>query len=97
MNDPKYEIRDGRLWHIAGNYPVPSDEPVVTLRGKDPVTLAALAAYYLSATDDSHRISILERIVAVGLFQMNHLERTKVGCHLCGDEPLERKGGIENA
>lgn len=87
MNDPKYDIRNNRLHHVAGKYDVPADEPVVPLRGKDPVTLVALAAYYLHALDDAHKLSILDRIIAVATFQSQHLNRTKVGCHLCGDEP----------
>jgi hypothetical protein len=82
MNDPKYDIRDGRLWHREGKYYVPEEEPVMILRGKDPQALVMIAMYVLTAGDEAHRISATERRDAFRAYQERYPERTKIGCHL---------------
>lgn len=80
MNDPKYTIRDGRLWHIEGDYPIPDDEPVMVLRGKDPVALYAIACYANSHTCEAHIRSSHERLDAFKAFQSANPDRVNTDC-----------------
>lgn len=82
MNDPKYDIVDGRLWHREGRYFVPEEEPVMVLRGKDPVALELIRRYLECGVDDGHRVSATERLNAFASYQEKYPERTKIGCHL---------------
>lgn len=82
MNDPKYAIVGGRLHHVQGGYDVPDEEPVMILRGKDPVALKMIEMYLTSGVDDSHRESATERLNAFRAYQTAYPERTKIGCHL---------------
>ncbi len=85
MNDPKYTIRDGRLWHIGGNYAVPEEEPIMILRGKDPIALAMIRTYLESGVDAGHRESATERLMAFSEYQERYPARTRQGCHMHGD------------
>jgi hypothetical protein len=85
MNDPKYDVVDGRLWHREGRYFVPAEEPVMLLRGKDPVALAMIRTYLESGVDESHRASATERMEAFATYQAKYPERTKIGCHMHGE------------
>lgn len=82
MNDPKYEIRDGKLWHRLGGYAVPEEEPVMLLRGKDPVALAMIRIYLQSGVDEGHAQSATERLEAFAAYQAKYPARTRQGCHL---------------
>lgn len=79
MNDPKYVIRDGRLWHVSG-YQIPPDEPVMVLRGKDPFALAAIREYIRRHTDQAHQESAAERHLAFEAYQSAHPERVSTDC-----------------
>lgn len=91
--DRKYEFRDGVLWHREGNYPVPSDEPLCTLRGKDPDSVYALRAYidrcesvYTETGDDNakaHADGARQTLAEIEAFQSAHPERVRRGCHIC--------------
>lgn len=90
FQDPKYEFRDGRLWHRQGKYWVPSDEPVMVLRAKDPDTIKAIEAYVAhtaSVEGDQeaadHNSSSIERLEAFRKFQSENPSRVKRGCHKC--------------
>lgn len=97
-HDPKYQLgEDDAVFHRAGGYYLPADEPLVVFRGKDVGTLVALDAYqrfmdYVALHADtehardvarSHSESIGERIEAIQAFQREHPERTGLGCHTC--------------
>ncbi len=82
MNDPKYGIRDGKLFHKQGGYDVPDEEPVMVLRGKDPVALAMIRLYLDSGVDEGHRASATERLEAFAAYQKKYPARTRQGCHL---------------
>jgi hypothetical protein len=96
--DPKYRFgEDDRVFHREGGYFLPDDEPVVLFRGKDVGTLVALEAYlqfmlYVADNADTehartvardHATSISERIETIRQFQLDHPERTGLGCHTC--------------
>lgn len=97
-HDPKYQLgEDDRVLHRAGGYYLPADEPLVVFRGKDVGTLVALDAYkafmeYVAEHADTeharevaraHALSINERIQKIRQFQLDHPERTGLGCHTC--------------
>jgi hypothetical protein len=94
MADRKYQFRDGVLWHREGNYPVPADEPLCTLRGKDPDSLAAIRAYiqrceeeYQRTGDENaraHADGARETLAEFVAFQRANPSRVKRGCHNCG-------------
>jgi hypothetical protein len=81
MNDPKYTIKDGRLWHIAGNYAVPDEEPVMILRGKDPTVIAYVESYEHFAPDKAHLDASKKWLELAKAYQDKYPERVKVGCH----------------
>lgn len=91
MNDPKYGIRDNRIWHRAGEYYVSSDEPVMLLRGKDPAVPVMIEAYInylktLDTSDDriaSHIESATERLQTIRKWQADNPGRVTHGCHNC--------------
>jgi len=81
LNDPKYDIRKGKLWHREGKYFVPDEEPVMILRGKDPVALKMIETY-ISCCDDVHHVkSATERLLSFSKYQATYPERTVIGCH----------------
>jgi hypothetical protein len=97
-HDPKYQLGDDdRVFHRAGGYYLPDDEPLVVFRGKDVGTLVAMEAYlrfmeYVADRADTqharevaraHASSIGERIETIRQFQLDHPERTGLGCHTC--------------
>jgi hypothetical protein len=96
--DPKYRFgNDDSVFHRAGGYHLPDDEPLVLFRGKDVGTLVAMEAYrsfmeyvaehadteHARAVASSHAESITERIETIRAFQCKHPERTGLGCHTC--------------
>jgi hypothetical protein len=97
-HDPKYQFgADDAAFHRAGNYYLPEDEPLVLFRGKDVGTLVALDAYrgFMEYVADhaeteharevarAHAVSISERIETIKRFQLEHPDRTGLGCHTC--------------
>jgi hypothetical protein len=98
MHDPKYQFgSEDAVFHRAGGYFLPEDEPLVLFRGKDVGTLVALNAYrqfmeYVSEHADTahardvaraHAESIAERLSAIAAFQQENPDRTGLGCHTC--------------
>ena len=81
MNDPKYDILEGKLWHRAGAYAVPDEEPVMIIRGKDPVAIRMIEAYIASNPDEAHVQSATERLNAFREYQEKYPERARSGCH----------------
>lgn len=95
MADRKYENREGGLWHREGGYMVPSDEPLCTLRGKDPDAIFALRAYIVRchdvymATGDNMALAHMEgaqiTLSEFEKFQAEHPDRVRRGCHVCDE------------
>ena len=80
MQDPKYMIVGGILYHRQGNYPIPANEPVMILRGKDPVAIAAIEAYIAAHTCEDHKDSAHERLMSFRDYQREHPERVNTDC-----------------
>lgn len=93
MPDRKYENREGGLWHKEGGYMVPPDEPLCTLRGKDPDAVFALRAYIERCHDvymATHDEMALAHMEGAKLTMQEFLEwqranpqRVRRGCHTC--------------
>lgn len=104
--DPKYQFgTNDTIHHRAGNYDIPTDEPLVLFRGKDTGTLYAMEKYkeymeYQAKHADNedarriaieHAITITERIQTITKFQKEHPERIGIGCHTCKPQSITTK------
>ena len=94
LNDPKYSFINGRIWSGNGGYWIPSDEPVMVLRGKDQATIAAILGYIecLQRQDQTahvqeHIRTSTERLNAFMDFQAGHAVLIGIGCGI--DEKLK--------
>ena len=78
--DPKYCIRTNngsRLANSVTKEPIPEDEPVFILRGKDFNALHAIIYYQSLCTDESQKNAIDNSIEAFKNFAANNPERMK--------------------
>lgn len=73
--EPKYDVRDGRIVNRRTGEPIPDDEPVFVLRAKDRRALRALIAYYAAITDPGHAKAIAARIEDFRAFSRAHPKR----------------------
>lgn len=94
-HDPKYDWRDGGVWHREGGYLLPADEPVMLLRGKDVAVPHMIRAYIAllqsqpqTAIVRDHIASATERLATIETWQREHPDRSGLGCHTC--QQLER-------
>jgi DNA-binding transcriptional ArsR family regulator len=80
-NDPKYVVVDGRLCSAVTGEPIPADEPVLILRGKDTLALDAVWGYYRSLCAAKHEStmseSMLDRVKTFDTFRKDNPERMK--------------------
>lgn len=81
-NDPKYVVIDGKICNSCSKDPIPEDEPIFILRGKDRKALRALRNYCSTCDLDEHQVAVQERITEFKDF------RDKYGC----TEPDTRTG-----
>lgn len=80
MRDPKYRILGGELYHADPLYPVPVLEPVMVLRGKDPIALVAIEAYIAAHPCEDHKDSAHERLMAFKDYQREFPDRVNTDC-----------------
>lgn len=77
--DPKFYIENNRLVGQSG--PIPDDEPIFILRGRDICALSTLGAYYgvarVSGVNPDHLQAVEKRIAAFMDFRDDHPERMK--------------------
>lgn len=71
--DPKYDIENGRLVNAETREPIPEDEPVFILRGKDIHTLATLEFYSDQCEDVEHVDAVNKRIRDFRDFRNTHV------------------------
>jgi len=86
MSDPKYKSTDKGIYHEDG-YLIPSDEPLMIMRGKDIGALDSIVSYIemlqdqaATPTIESHLISSSERLLAFYEYQVGNPELQSVGC-----------------
>lgn len=76
--EPKYGIKDNRLYNRSSGEVIPDDEPVFIFRAKDALALEALKRYInLFHPDKEHHKAISERIKDFEKFAGDHPERMK--------------------
>ena len=76
--DPKYGINDdGVICNIATGVPIPNDEPIFILRGKDVLAEQAVAYYLTMVATGEHKQAIEHRIQDFKVFRLTHPERMK--------------------
>ncbi len=87
MSDPKYTPTANGIRHEDG-YMLPSDEPLMIMRGKDIGALNSVVDYIEMLQDQSpvtptiisHLESSLERLVAFYVYQRDNPHLQSVGC-----------------
>lgn len=86
---------DDTIYRRDGSAPIPADEPVFLLRGKDEVAVHAIARYIevMESYPDNelareHAASASERLGAILAFQAAHPGRVGMGCHTCKEETV---------
>lgn len=81
--EPKYDVRDGRIVNRATGEPIPDDEPIMILRAKDVIAAGVVRRYHDLLLDGStarltdHKRSCFERYQAFIAFAEQHPERMK--------------------
>lgn len=80
-SDGKYEARDGQIVKKTTGEPIPEDEPIFILRGRDRLALLVIASYLNFALDDKctgyHIQGIAKALTAFAKFQEEHKDRMK--------------------
>lgn len=62
IQEPKYEIRQGRIHNRATGEAIPDDEPIFILRAKDKNAAEAIAQYCDLCSIENHREIVKARI-----------------------------------
>lgn len=77
MQERKYKIEDHKLVKRSDGVPIPDDEPLFILRGKDRKALGCLMAYQAVCDNIDHKASIQRTIEDFRSFQAAYPERMK--------------------
>jgi hypothetical protein len=75
--EPKYDVRDGRIVNRRTGQPILDDEPIFVFRAKDRRALTALTAYYAAITNPEHAKAVAVRIESFKAFAAAHPERMR--------------------
>lgn len=75
--EPKYDVREGRIVNRRTGQPIPDDEPVFIFRAKDRRALTALTAYYAAITNPEHAKAVAVRIESFKTFAAAHPARMR--------------------
>ncbi|MHB1540854.1 MAG: hypothetical protein ACYCUE_06940 [Steroidobacteraceae bacterium] len=75
--EPKYDVREGRIVNRHSGQPIPDDEPVFIFRAKDRRALTALTAYYAAITNPEHGKAVAARIESFKAFAVGNPERMR--------------------
>lgn len=65
--DEKYSMLDGRIVKTSNGVPIPPDEPMFLLRGRDRIAVPALVAYKTLCESDSctdYQLEAMDRIIS---------------------------------
>lgn len=77
QQEPKYEIRDGRLVNRASGEAIPDDEPVMIFRARDKHAHGAILNYARLCRDEHHYGVVQDRARDFAEFAEKHPERMK--------------------
>ena len=61
INEPKYDIEDGRIVNASTRVPIPDDEPIMIFRAKDRKAMCAISAYLHNCDDPYHKAAVAFR------------------------------------
>ena len=75
--EPKYGIRENRLFNRASGEFIPLDEPVFIFRARDKLAAQALTDYRFHCADEQHRAAIALRFIDFERFANDHPDRMK--------------------
>jgi hypothetical protein len=75
--EPKYGIRENRLFNRASGEFIPLDEPVFIFRARDKLASQALTDYRSHCADEQHRAAIAMRFIDFERFANDHPDRMK--------------------
>jgi len=76
--DPKYGINDdGQLCNISTGNPIPTDEPIFILRGKDVLAEQTIAYYLTMASMEKHKDAVKHRLNDFANFKRINPDRVK--------------------
>lgn len=75
--EPKYEFINGAIWNRATGEPIPEDEPVFVLRGRDVHAVATLIKYSEMVETQEHAKAVWLRIEQFKKFRQDHPDRMK--------------------
>lgn len=76
--EPKYGIRDNRLYNRASGEFIPLDEPVFIFRARDKLAASSLEDYWLRCNNGEHQDAIRSRMMDFAKFRDAHPERMKM-------------------
>jgi len=89
---------DDTIYRRDGSEPIPGDEPVFLLRGKDQVSLYAIREYIRVMEDfpeselaREHAESAREMLSRIELFQSENPDRVGMGCHTCKEGKMRER------
>lgn len=91
MHCPKFKFgTDDVIYRRDGADPIPDDEPVFLIRGKDEIGLFAILRYIEvaemypeSQLAQEHAESAQKMLETIAIWQANNPERVGMGCHTC--------------
>lgn len=75
--EPKFGIRNNRLYNRATGVFIPEDEPVFIMRGKDRNAGFFISDYAHHVANPNHAAAVRERVVQFYQFSQDHPERMK--------------------
>lgn len=79
--DGKYEARDGQIVKKTTGEPIPEDEPIFILRGRDRLAFYAISRYRDLAHDDGcspyHMKGVADALQAFAEYRATHEDRMK--------------------
>lgn len=78
--EPKYEIKNGKLHNRQSGQQIPDDEPVFILRARDVYAFDAIADYFrhvVATCPSDHREAVIKRMVQFHDWASNHPSRMK--------------------
>ena len=80
--EPKYEAKNNKIINRATGEPIPDDEPIFILRGKDDFAIDALLAYLqrirLGGCDDEHILAVVNRLKDFYRFVLDKSSRFEI-------------------
>lgn len=75
--EPKYEIRDGRIFNRQSGEAIPDDEPIMIFRARDKHAAEAIRRYGDKCQDWLHRGIVYARAEQFDRWARHHPERMK--------------------